>query len=242
MSGLELVDLGASTLDKSSGAVIAEAKGAPINADEAPSYNSAPMMPCLGVACRPAAADARGSAQGIAAQVGGLDGVIIGGHDPRAAKIYGEIKDGETALFATGDGYDCRVLCKDQMLSVMVGDDYVFLIDRKKGQVAINSPGGDFRIAEKSGISLISGGALGQFAKGVISLVGKIVLGGRKPVGTVAQAEKVDAHIALIWSVLTGFVPVPADGGAALKTAATAAQAARAGIGLTKAPGVFIGG
>lgn len=231
---MELVDLGASRLDENSGVVIAEAKGAPIDEDDAPGYNSSPLMACPGVAHRPAPANEKGAAQGIAAQVAGLDGVIIAGHDPRAAKIYGEIKDGETAVFTTGDGYDARVLCKDQMVAVIVGDDYVFQIDRKKKQIVLNTPGGDIRISEKSGVSITDGdGATIQLYKGVNALSGQCILGGRKPVGTAAQAEKVDANLLAISGAIAalagalGIVPSP--------YIYTPAQS-------TKAGGVFIGG
>lgn len=233
---LEIVDLGASEIDKDSGVIIASAKGAPIDDEEAPSYNSSPMMPCLGVACRPAPADENGAAQGIAAQVSGLDGVIIAGHDPRAAKIYGELKDGETALFATGAGYDARVLCKDQMVAIIVGDDYVFQIDRKKKQIVLNCPGGDIRISEKSGVSVTDGkGAMLQLADGAFIASGQFIAGGRKPVGTFAQAEKVDANLAAIAAAIAALcaaVDPPIAPPPYIFTPASS----------TKAPGAFVGG
>jgi hypothetical protein len=52
----------------------------------------------------------------------------------------------------------------------------------------------------------------------------RIDLGGEALTTFMARADRVDAEIKRIWTLLTTWVPVPQDGGAALKTAANAAK------------------
>lgn len=184
----ELVDLGASGLDERTNAVWAQCKGAPVSDEDAPDYGKAPMMCSLGVSARPAPATQAGRAQGVVVPVDGTDGVVVAGHDPRAADTFGEISPGETALHATGEGFDARVLCKDQLVSIVVGDDYVINIDRAEKQIAINCPGGTFKIGEKDGIVLRdnTGKAGIQLVDGVVIIESATILfGGRNPVAAI---------------------------------------------------------
>lgn len=54
---------------------------------------------------------------------------------------------------------------------------------------------------------------------------GDTLLGSDTATDPVSLSSKSDTEINRIWDVLTGFVPNPGDGGAALKTAATTARA-----------------
>lgn len=225
MSDLEIVDLGASRLDESSGAIVGQAKGAPIDEaeDEAPSYGDAPIMCALGIAARPAPANERGSAQGIATQVGGLDGVVLAAHDPRAAKAYGEIQPGETAVFATGEAFDARALFKDKLIALVVGDDMVVTVDGRKGQkkIALSCPGGIFQISERDGVSVCdaSGKAALRLDGGTAALLGQVILGGGAPKGPLADAQKITAELGKIAAAIAqasatmvgGVVYVPGD-------------------------------
>ncbi len=184
MPTLDLVDLAASGLDQKTNAVWVQCKGAPVSEDEAPDFGRAPFMQALGVSSRPAPANEKGNAQGImAVGVCGYDGVCVGAHDNRCSKVFGEIKPGETALHATGENFDSRVLCKDQLVAIVVGDDMVFVVDRKKKQIVMNCPGGTLQLGGGNGVLLMdeTGKASLQLKGGVAMLLGNVVLGGRNP-------------------------------------------------------------
>lgn len=179
---LDLVDLGASGLDAENNSIWVQCKGAPVSDDEAPDYGQTPFWQCLGIAARPYGADDSGSAQGIVADVPGFPGVCIGGHDSRAAKVFGELKPGESALHATGKDFDARILCKDQNVSTVVGDDHVIIVDRKNRQIVLNNPGGTLQISQDNGILIVdeTGAAGLQIKSGVVSVFGsQVVLGGK---------------------------------------------------------------
>lgn len=185
----ELVDLGASGLDERTNAIWVQCKGAPVGDEDAPDYGKAPLVSALGVSARPAPATQAGSAQGVVASVDGFDGVCIGAHDPRASKTFGEIAPGETSLHATGEGFDARVLCKEQQVAIIVGDDMVFTIDRKTKQIVANCKGGTFKISESDGVFMTdaTGKAGIQVKGGNVVITGNVVLGGRTPAFAVAQ-------------------------------------------------------
>ncbi|HEY3494749.1 MAG TPA: hypothetical protein VGK73_08695 [Polyangiaceae bacterium] len=219
----ELVDLGASELNSSSGVVWAQCKGEPLDDGGAsPDWGKPPLMCCLGVSGRPYPADERGSAQGIIEETSGLDGAIVAAHDPRAAKVYGEIQPGEHALHSTGPDFDSRFLAKNQLAVILVGSDYVVTVDRKNKKVAISTPGGIIQVSEKDGITLCDASGKGSLRLdgGVAALMGNVILGGGNPSSNVADAAKVDAEFARIWQMFSSWVVVPMDGGAALKTLA----------------------
>lgn len=212
----ELVDLGASELDERSGVVWSQCKGAPIDENDAPDFGKAPLMAALGVAARPAPANDKGSAQGVAVDgLGGIDGAVIAAHDPRAAKVYGEISAGETAVFATGDGFDSRALCKEQLFAIVVGDDYVVTVDRKNKSINIACPGGMIQVSAKTGITLCdsSGNGSLRLDGGTSALLGQVILGGGKPFAPVSDSIKVQAELAKISASIASLITV-AGGGA----------------------------
>ena len=198
---VEIVDLGASGLSEASGAVWAQALGATIDedGDEAPDYGKAVVMCGLGLAARPAPKDDTGSAQGVCVDASGQN-VCIAGHDPRAAKVYGEIDAGESALFATGKDYESRALAKKQLFAIIVGDDHVFVVDRKNGQIVLNCPGGAIKVSKDDGVVLVdgSGKALVQLKDGKSMVGGEVILGGRTPTAPLASATKVELELAKI--------------------------------------------
>lgn len=202
---IEIVDLGASGLSDTSGAIWAQALGGEIDEDSgaAPDYGKAVMMHALGLAARPAPKDANGSAQGLCTNASGVD-VCFAGHDPRSAKVYGEIDSGESAFFATGKGYDSRALAKKQLFAIIVGDDHVFVVDRTNGQIVLNCPGGAIKVSKADGVvaSDASGTATLQLKDGKTMLGGEVILAGRSPVGSVAWAEKVEAELVKIATTL----------------------------------------
>jgi hypothetical protein len=186
---LDLVDLGASGLNETNNTVWVQCKGAPVAEDEAPDYGQTLYMPCLGVAGRPAPANDAGSAQAVVAEVPGYSGVCIGAYDPRASKIFGKIGPGETAVFSTGDGYDSQILLKDQLLAMIVGNDMVTVMDRKKKQIAWAVGGYAGNVSEENGwLFLDKSGTAGiQIKDGCVYVFGQVVLGGRTPVTPVAM-------------------------------------------------------
>lgn len=186
----EIVDLGASGLDERTNAVWAQCKGAPVSDEDAPDYGKAPMMCALGVSARPAPATQAGSAQGVVVNVDGVDGVCVGAHDARASEVFGELSPGDTALHATGAGYNSRVLCKDGMLAFVVDDDIVIQISREPKQVAISCPGGAFKISPTDGVVVSDEtGQAGIQCKGGQTIIkgNSVIIGGAAPVMAVAM-------------------------------------------------------
>lgn len=230
---IEIVDLGASGLSETSGAIWAQALGTEIDEDtgEASDYGKAPMMAALGIAARPAPKDDSGSAQGVCVNASGVD-VCIAGHDPRSAKVYGEIDSGETAFFATGKGYDSRALAKKQLFAIIVGDDHIIVVDRKNGQIVLNCPGGAIKVSKADGVvaSDASGTATLQLKDGKALIGGEVVLAGRNPVGGVAMSEKVEAELVKIATTLASLSSPPT-----VPYVYTPASS-------VKAPGISVGG
>lgn len=232
---MTITSLGASGLHEKTNVPWAQCKDAPVGEQEASDWGRSIIMNCLGVIARPAPADESGAAQGIIAEVAGTNGVCIGGYDSRSAKMAGEISPGETAIGATGKDFDARALFKDQRLALLVGDDHVVMIDRKKELIDIRCPGGVIRVSKKGGVNLMSKGGKSsiQLKGSFAALLGEVVLGGRRPFSKVADATKVDAEIRKLWGAMAASAT-----SAALQTAATTAQAAflgtKSGVSLGK--------
>jgi hypothetical protein len=185
MATLDLVDLGASGLDDESNAIWVQCKGTSAGSD----YGQAPFMCSLGISARPAPADDSGNAQGIVTSVPGIDGVVVGGFDPRSTEVFGQIAPGETALHATGKNFDSRVLCKEQLLALVVGDDMVTVMDREKKQIAWAVGGYAGNVSAENGWLLLdqNGSAGIQIKDGCVYVFGQVVLGGRTPLMPVAM-------------------------------------------------------
>jgi hypothetical protein len=183
MAKLDLVDLAASGLDEKTNAIWVQCKGAPVSDEDAPDFGRAPFMQALGVSSRPAPATDKGNAQGVmAVGVCGYDGVCIGAHDNRCSSVFGEIKAGETAVHATGENFDSRILLKDQVIALICGNDMILTVDRKNGQIAMNCPGGTFKLSKDGVFMTDETGTAGiQIKGGSVFITGQVVLGGRVP-------------------------------------------------------------
>lgn len=202
---LESVELSASGLSES-GVPWATAKGPPVGeGDDAPDYGKTPVAFGLGIAARPYRKNEKGFAVGFVAEATGYDGILVGGFDSRSAATYGNLKEGETALFATGEDYDSRVLLGDRLASIIVSDDIIIQLDGKKKQVVINTPGGSIKASKKDGVVLVdeTGKGMIQIKGGNVSIPCGVVLGGRNPVGMVADSLKVMAELVKIKADLT---------------------------------------
>jgi hypothetical protein len=177
---ISVVDLGSSSLN-SSNVVEAQCQGAPVTDDAAPDFGKVPLMFGLGFAARPAPANDQGNAQGVVLDdVAGFEAVCVGSFDPRSAQVYQNLAEGDTAVFATGEGFDSQVLFKKQMAAMIVGDDCVIAIDRENKKIAVTGFGATIELSE-SGIVLAEGGAAIVIKGGTISLIGNVVLGGITP-------------------------------------------------------------
>lgn len=211
---IEIVELGASELDPESGALLSQASGAEPSDDAEPTdYGRALVMMALGLAARPAPADENGSAQGIAVQTEGSDGVLIGGHDPRAGGVYGELQPGETAMFATGKGFQSRALAKKKLFAIVVGQNLAIVVDgRVEGdeQIILSCPGGAFKISNRDGVVISdeTGKACLQMKGGVSALLGDLLLGGRMPLSKVPDGLKIAAEFQKIAITLASLVPM----------------------------------
>lgn len=185
---MDLADIGGSSLDKRTNTLLVQCKSAPMGEDEndAPQLGDAPILGALGVTARPWPKDARGTAQGVVAQVPGSNGAVIAARDTRSAAVVAQLAPGETCLHSTGKDFDSRFFCKDQHAAIVVGDDTVISVDRKNKKISITGFGASFQISEHSGICMAQGGAMIQVKDGIISLMGKIVLGGRNPLAPMA--------------------------------------------------------
>lgn len=180
----DVVDLGASSLSPTTNAVIASCKGSSLDdSGDAPDYGNVTIACGLGIAARPAPADSDGSAQGfILDDVPGQQGVCVGAFDPRCADTYKRLGPGETAVFSTGKGYDSRLLCKDQAIALVVGDDTVVNVDRKNEKTSIACGGQLVEVSKENGILLRGGGCEIHLSGGTVAISGNVVLGGKTPV------------------------------------------------------------
>jgi hypothetical protein len=177
---ISVVDLGSSSLN-SSNVVEAQCQGTPVTDEAAPDFGKVPLMFGLGFAARPAPANNQGNAQGVVLDdVAGFEAVCVGAFDPRSTQVYQNLAEGDTAVFATGEGFDSQLLCKDQVAALMVGDDCVIAINRRDKKIAVTGFGATIELSE-SGIVLAEGGAAIVIKGGTISLIGNVVLGGMTP-------------------------------------------------------------
>lgn len=220
---IHLVDLGASELTSETNVPWSQCKQSGVDEDTRPDFGRVQIMGCLGAVARPAPQNDRGAAQGVVVEVEGGT-YCVGGYDPRSSKMAGEIQAGESAYGATGEDFDSRALFKDQVLALIVGDDHIVVVDRKRKEITINCPGGIIKVSEKDGIVLAdASGKSSIHLKGEFAgIIGRVVLGGRNPKSKVADATKVDTEFKRIWGVLNGWTPVSQDGGAALKATVSA--------------------
>jgi hypothetical protein len=189
----DIVDIGASKLDPDTNVLLVQAKSAQMGDDEddAPPFDDTPVYGQLGVTARPYHKTAEGNVQGVVdTSLPGTNGAVTSMRDARAAaaKVIEELGEGETALHSTGDGFESRVFCKEQMVAAIVGDDVALVIDRKNKQVTVTAFGHHFEVSEANGIVMAEGGGASfQMKGGVVCITGTVILGGRTPVSPLAM-------------------------------------------------------
>ena len=181
----DLVDLGSAKLDPNTGMVTAQCKGVEHAEGEAPDYGDVNLAFALGFAAVPAPANENGKAQGILLDdVPGQDGVCVGAVDSRTTQTYYELKYGETAVFSTGEGFDSRILFKDGIVAIVVDDDLMITVNRKKKVTQIVGHGCLWEQSATNGTTLTdeTGAASIQLKGGKVMLTGMVMVGGRIPV------------------------------------------------------------
>lgn len=208
-AGADTVDVGASGLLES-GTVWTSAKGSPVDDDDAPDYGRAPVAFGFGFAGRPYRQNEEGFAVGFSVEAPGYDGVLVGGYDPRAAGAYGNLGEGETAVFATGDKFDARAIFGDRVVSIMVGDDMLLQIDAKKKRFIANTPGGSLQLGS-GGATLVdeTGSASITCKGGTVTILGNIALGTNAPGSTLVSNNLLFAELTKIAASLASNTPTP---------------------------------
>ncbi len=156
----DVVQLGTSHVDEETGAPVAQAVN-PIGEDETDveQHGDVDLMCALGVTALPAPKTKAGVAEGVILKgCGGTEGVCVGARDTRSNKVVGELAPGETCLHSTGDGFDSRVFCKEELVSIVVGNDIVMTLDRAAKKIQIAGFGAMFEMSEAQGIVLCAPG------------------------------------------------------------------------------------
>jgi hypothetical protein len=203
----DILDIGSAVRDPNTNEIKVQAKSAPIgnDADDAPGFDGIPLVCALGVSAMPWPQTAEGNAQCVVdPSLPGTNGWATCARDQRkaAAGVVEELGPGETALHSTGEGFDARVFCKNQLIALMVGDDTAIVIDRQEEQITISIAGMHIEASKKNGAVLTSGNATVQVKDSVATITApQIVLGGRTPIGNVLYSTP----------AAPGF-PVPAPG------------------------------
>lgn len=179
---LRFCEASSSRLDEETNALLIRCKSAALSDDDdedRPDFGDTIWATGLGLTARPAAANDEGAAQLLVDDgVPGVVGAVVGGHDPRAAEVAGELGEGETCLHSTGKGFDSRVFCKDGLVAIVVGDDLVLNLDRKHGVIQIMGFGLTFEMnRDTKEINLSTGSAGIQIGNGVVRVHGELVPG-----------------------------------------------------------------
>lgn len=180
----DIVDLGSSTLDERTNALLVQGKTTQVgdSEDDAPDFGAMPILGALGVTGRPYPKTADGNAQGVVDDsLPGTNGWVVAARDTRCASVVAELGEGETALHSTGPGFDSRVFCKDQLAAMIVGNDCALVMDRENKKFSISIGGCLLEMSEENGIVLSQGGAMLQIKDGLARLLGQVVLGGATP-------------------------------------------------------------
>lgn len=173
-----------------------------------------PLMQALGLTALPAPPDDSGQAELVALEgVGGFTACAVGGRDTRCADVAGELAPGETCLHNTGGAAAnrARVFCKDNHLSLLVGNDLTFILDRESESVSLAAFGHTIEVSKDNGILLgESGGAWFHLQDGEATLsAGGLNLAGAVSIGNataqpVALATPITAYFTALEVLLAG--------------------------------------
>ena len=175
MAEFDVCTLGAATLNSQTKVVTVELSRETGLDGEGEPMGTAPMLMALGHAALPIGPDDKGHAEGVLlSPCGPYTAAIIGANDTRSASVYGELAPGETAIFSTGADATkrARVFCKEDSLSLLVGNDTLILVDRKNKAINISGFGHTVEISDANGILLAeSGGACLRMTGGKLTVL-----------------------------------------------------------------------
>jgi hypothetical protein len=159
------------------------------SSDDTSDDGEVPMMCALGLTAIPAPKDSTGHAEGNFESVPTYGSACIGARDTRCASVYGALDPGDTCLHSTGssEAKRSRVFCKTDHVSMLVGDDCTFVIDRAAqhailnvkgaGQVELSAANG-FMAGDSSGAGIqVSSGKI-LLNGGQVSIPGGVHIGG----------------------------------------------------------------
>jgi hypothetical protein len=153
-----------------------------------------PLFGALGFTSLPAPPDDNGHAEGVCLDDVGQTGVIVGARDTRCTDVYGKLKAGESAAHNTGGtpATRSRSFWKENCASTIVGNDMVFMMDRKNKKITLTGFGHILELSEANGITLMTKGGktcLHLMENGVLDIIAPTVnLGGAVSAATPATA------------------------------------------------------
>jgi len=170
----DIVQLGTSEVDDDTGVPVVQAANR-IGEDETDleQFGDVAMFGALGVTALPAAKTKDGAAEGVILRsCGGSEGMCIAARDSRTNKTVGDLGPGETALHATGDGFDSRIVCREQSIALVIGDPVKvgFQLDNLAKKVQLAAFGHFVEVSEEWGIVLAAHGG-----KSFISIKGDTI-------------------------------------------------------------------
>jgi len=185
----QLVNLGGSSLDKETNALLVQCQGAPIDEDgTAPDFGSVPIMCALGLTARPYQATDDGSAQALIVDVAGFQGVVVGARDTRSAKIVGKLDPGDTVVHSTGKEQAAQLQLKElkRMAALLSkttgGKTMAVILDGTKDKLQVTHAGAIIEIDKGGDISIVNGGGAGLLLQGSnVHVLGNLVAGKGNP-------------------------------------------------------------
>ncbi len=187
---LDIVILDGAEVDAETGAPLVKTSQPATGDSDVETYGNVPLMQCLGVSAFPYGADADGAVEGvIAVDVGGRDGVCVGGRDTRSAKIVGNLKPGDTVVHSTGPEQAAQLQLKEsKRQAVLVSRG----TDGKQIMISIDGNGDKLTIAAFGGVFEMTPDTISMYSKNgkngliisdeIIHVRGTVQLGGDVPI------------------------------------------------------------
>lgn len=187
---MQIVQLGAAEVDPDTNVPMAHVQ-LPLGDGEVSDYGNIPIMQCLGVTSLPAPATDAGAAEGVIdEELGGLNGTMVGGRDPRSADVAKGLGPGGTALHSTGADASKRsqVRCLEDMLAILIGNDTPIIIDRAAKRATVDLWGTRVEISQANGIVLCdeTGTGMVSLKGGIVTISGTLSLAGGVSMGGAA--------------------------------------------------------
>jgi hypothetical protein len=174
----------------------------------------------LGVTSLPAPASDEGGPEGVVIEnIGGKNGVVVAAWDVRSSEVAGIMEPGDTCLHGThrDDTKRAKVFCKENLLSLLVGDDLLFAMDNEdapdKGRnkaVTLAAFGTAMQITpEGFKVADDSGSAWYELYNGSHSLAGPVTLGGAEGAMRAVKAEALAGAITTLATPFATGGPLP---------------------------------